>query len=268
VVKRFVGALVAIGTLTFSVGTAAALDGDLGRYAPQANLGSWLGSLLPAHRGTSSFNRTDAEAEMGNRLWRFVASPDAPPWMIERPETLRPGAGLGAADLGRYYAWLHRAAYRSSAVRYATIADDIAADLGTLPGAFAAICAVERVDRQRVIAAAGLPAVGAELASDLDAREAENSRQIGAFVWAIRYRYESYDFALNHLLVETPDPSAREVDAALAQLEPEIRTAESGHFCAAPWHPLRHPEPPPLPSRFIHGNPPKATHQPGTPIGS
>lgn len=267
VARGLAGAIVAIGALILPAGIAHALDGDLGRYGPQANLGSWLDSLLPAHRDTSSFNHTAAEVEMSDRLWRFVASPDAPPWMAERPRTLRPGATAGGVDIGRYYTWLHGAEYSSSAVRYATVADDIAADLGTLPGAFAAVCAVERVDRQRVVAATGLPDAGADLAFGLEARQAENDRQIGEFVWALRYRYESYGFALDHLLVETPDAAARHVDAALAQLEPEVRAAEEGRFCGGQLDRPRRRAPPSLPSRFVHGNPPSASGD-ATPVGS
>jgi hypothetical protein len=249
------------------MGSAAALDGDLGRRDPDGNFPSWLEALLPRRDG--GFNRTDAEVEMANRLWRFVASPEGPPWMVERPQTLRPVGGLGATDVSRYYGWLHGTRYRSSAVRYATIGDDIEADLGTIPGAFQAICAVRAVDHQRTVAIAHLPDLEPAAMADLDARQADNERRIADFVWALRYRFESYSFALDHLLVETPDPAARAVDQSLAELQPDVALAEDGAFCGkddvlAPRRPASVPA---LPSRFVHGNPPRQAER-AAPLGS
>ena len=130
----------------------------------------------------------------------------------------------------RYYGYLHGTAYQSARVRYATMTDDIEADLATIPDTFAVICKVETIDRQRQLAAANLPA-GAAMEGDLRARLAENGQQISAFADALRYRYDSYDYALDHLLIETPYPAARTVDLDLKRLEVEVAIAERGDFC-------------------------------------
>ncbi len=130
----------------------------------------------------------------------------------------------------RYYNWLHGTAYQSAPVRYATLADDVGADLATLPDTFAAICKVEAIDAQRRLAAANVPTDAATHAN-LAARLAENAGQIGSFTAALHYRYDSYDYALNHLLVETPYPAAKAVDRDLDALKLEVQLAQSGNFC-------------------------------------
>ena len=110
---------------------------------------------------------------------------------------------------------------------------DGGADFATLPDTFAAICAVEEIDRERAVSAREITGIGAEAQADTLARKAENDAQTGMFVHALRYRYDSYDYALNHLLVETPHPEAQGVDAALRQLGGPLRQAERGDFCGS-----------------------------------
>ena len=264
--RALLRSLAVVAVLLAPAGTAAALDGDFGRPGSDSNLPDWLQSLLSGHHG--GLNRSDAEVEMTNRLWRFVASPDAPPWMIKRADTLRPAGRAQSGDTSRYFGWLHTTSYQSSAVRYATVDNDIEADLGTIPGAFAAVCSVISVDHQRVVALAHLPAIEPAIAADLVARRGDNDRQIKAFVWSLRYRYDSYSYALDHLLVETPDPAARAVDAALQQLEDEVVVAEQQRFCDGDAISAEHrpASGPPLPSRFVHGV--QRTDPKGAPIGS
>ncbi len=54
---------------------------------------------------------------------------------------------------------------------------------------------------------------------------------IGWFVRSVGYRYDSYSYALDHLLVETPHEEAVGVDASLSQLAIYVETAERGDFC-------------------------------------
>ena len=49
-------------------------------------------------------------------------------------------------------------------------------------------------------------------------RRADNIATIDAFVFAARYRYESYGYALDNLLVETPHENSIEVDALLTTM--------------------------------------------------
>ena len=198
----------------------------------------------------SKLNFTDVEREMHDRIWRFLVAPHALDPELNKSAELQRTRLSGPRDWafspGRYYGWLRTAKYRSSATRYATVSADIEADFLTLPAAFAAVCAVIEVDRQRALAAAATPAAPLD---DVKGRQAENLAAISWFVRALHYRSESYQFALDLLLVETPHETAREVNARLERLAPYVAAAQAGAFCTdARRH--AHPVEEPLPSRY------------------
>jgi hypothetical protein len=213
---------------------------------------------------------TDAEREMSDRIWRFVFAPVARGWFTTRtPAQARAGLLTGQGGpmaVGLYYDWLHRTAYASSGARYASIADDVEADLATIPDAFASICRVTGLDRQRAVALDNLPAMGAEAGDVTQARKAENAKQVGWFVYSLHYRRQAYAYALDRLLVDGPDPKAMIVDADLALLGTQVAAAERHEFCAGSVRPgSPHRSEPMAPSRFVHGNPVTAS---GAPPGS
>lgn len=212
--------------------------GDLGR----AQQGVLHDEIMPAigkagagHKGipVSSFNLTDQEVEMHDRVWRFLISPHAADWFMDTAVELRRTRLASTAkpfDTDRYYSWLQQRRYSSSRVRYATVADHVQADLDTAPGVFEAICRVIEIDRQRGMASREL---GGLSAADVHAREDENRVHIAWFTSALRYRYDSYGYALDHLLVETPHEEATEVDARLSELIGYVQRAEAGDFCGS-----------------------------------
>lgn len=205
--------------------------GDFGRVKP----GFVNEDLLPAvERGlkrargqaVSGFNWTDQEIEMHDRVWRFLVAPRASGWTFEE---FRPANSREPVD--RYYKWLKDARYASSRVRYSTLAADMADDLGTLEGVFRSICSVREVDRQRGVATDGIEALEAKVLEDQQARKAENELHIARFVAALGDRYEAYDYALNHLLAETPHEEAMLADARLSDLATWTDRADGDDFC-------------------------------------
>jgi hypothetical protein len=267
-VRRPIGGVAAAALVLLLAGCARPV-GDLGRAAPDvvhdemmpAAGAAWARA---AGEPVSDFNRTDEEAEMANRIWRFETSGHTHDWFFDtiaewrRTRLLPTGSGPRFTP-DRYYAYLHGTAYQSAPVRYATMTEDIEADLATIPDTFAAVCKVEIIDHRRRLAAASLPA-GHAMRPDLAARLANNDGQIAEFAAALRYRYESYSYALDHLLVETPYPAARVVDADLRRLAVEVAIAASGDYCGTGPAPAisRPPLQPPIPSRYEHhAAPPK-----------
>jgi hypothetical protein len=236
--------------------------GDFGRAKPDylhddlmPAIGAFRAKL--AHEPVSDFNLADEEKELADRVWRFETSGHIRDWAFDVNAEMQrtrllppPGKAFGPE---RYYNWLHTTRYQSAEVRYATLSADIRADIATIPGTFEVICKVEAIDRKRQQAAAHLRGLEPKVADDLHARLAENDRQIDLFVDALHYRYDSYDYALDHLLVETPYPAAREVDADLAEMKGYVRLAAHWQFCGAdavaatPGNPHPGPE---LPSRY------------------
>ena len=185
----------------------------------------------------SSFNIADEERLMHDRVWRFLVAPHAKDWFFDFATELQRTRVAGSLDhvfdVDRYYKWLRRTRYESSGVRYSTVGRHIAADLDTLPDTFVAICAVIELDRQRAVAASGLSSVGPETRAAAAARHAENQMQIGWFVRALDYRYRSYGYALDQLLVETPDQRSIAVDEALRHLAGFVDRAARGDFCSS-----------------------------------
>lgn len=216
--------------------------GDFGRAAPSYTHDVAMpaaGNALAGMRGepVSNFNKTDQEEEMHNRVWRFLVAAHAKDWVFDTSVELQrtriiPPNKDEHYTIERYYAWLKRSEYQSSRTRYSTVGRHITADIDTLPGTFAAICAVIEIDRQRTVAYSGLrgqlpPAMGDNLA----ARKYENDAFIAWFVRALNYRHASYDFALDSLLVETPHEQSLAVDEALRRMSVFVDRANRHDFC-------------------------------------
>ena len=228
------------------LGTTAACAqrplGDFGRAEP----GVIHDEIMPAIGNTraqlfgepvSQFNLSDQEREMHDRVWRFLVSAHAQDWFfdvaVELQRTRLSGATHHHFKPDRYYRWLRQTDFASSRVRYNAVSDDVRLDLGTLPATFRSICAVVEIDRQRGVAAREIAGIGEGTRQNALARKAENDMFIDWFVRAVTYRYESYSYALDHLLVETPHEEAVEVDGLLSEMAIDVERARRHDFCAA-----------------------------------
>ncbi len=228
-------------------GPAAAQQlGDFGRMAPGFVNDELLPLLDPNRKGMNGrpvdgFNLTDEETEMRDRVWRFLVAPHAKDWAWPYTAEIRPAkAGGGTArQVGKYYRWLTGERYASSRVRYNTMAAHVEADIGTLPATFRSICAVIEVDRLRGVAVAEIDGLEPAMQARVDRRDRLNGAFIGRFVLALDFRYQSYQYALDHFLVETPHQEAVKVDAALTELIVWVERANAHDFCGDGWSPHR-----------------------------
>jgi hypothetical protein len=231
--------------LAWLAGTAvvsAETLGDFGRVDP----GVVNDTIFPAIDTVGKFLtgqpqsrllRTDEEGEMHDRVWRFLVAPYAKDWAFEYGWEIKPASldDRRPKRIGRYYKWLHNSGYASSHARFNAVTEHAAWDIGTLPGVFHAICVVEEIDRQRAVAADGLPDIEPRYLREVNVRYSENQAYIGRFVLALAYRYQSYGYALDHLLVETPHREAVDTDAALSELAVWVDRAEARDFCGHGW---------------------------------
>jgi hypothetical protein len=211
--------------------------GDFDRPAPSAFNDEFLPEVGKVRAGNSgepvsAFNLTDQEAEMHDRIWRFLVAPHASDWfhdlVAELQRTRISATTVHRYSTDRYYGYLHNERYRSSRVRFRTLASDALSDVDTAPSTFRAICNVIEVDRQRSVASSEL---GGLSAGDVAARRAENDMWIGWFTRSLRFRYDSYSYALDHLLVETPHEEAIQADGRLSELAIWVDRADRGDFC-------------------------------------
>lgn len=263
--ERIAWAGLAVGLTVFAAFPVPAQPrpiGDLGRAAPS----TWHDRVLPAlgnGRSTifgearSPLIVSDAEREMADRIWRYLVAPHADDWFHDTAAELRRTRVVamtrGKFDERRYFDWLKRTHYASSGTRYRTLEDHVRADADLMPSVFAAICAVIELDRQRSVAAVELARGDARLVAEVDERLAENRLWIGWFVTALGYRHGSYLNALDRLLVESPDPLAREVDIRLGELDFWVAEAQGGRFCQAQGWVAGHGAGAALPSRVLMG---------------
>ena len=239
--------------------------GDFGRAEPDL-IHDGAASAIRAWRDLkepgSVFNLTDEEQEMRDGVWRYLVAPQAYDWFGGAvAELTRIGfqpAKFKAPSHDRYYLWLHGTSFASSKVRYSRLGDDIQADLGTLPAAFASICAVEGIDRQRAIAAHGINGLEDKMRDGAAAQQAENRAVIGWFSAALAARYDAYSYALDHLLVETPHDGAIAVDGELSDLQVFLEAAESDEYCTAATDQSAHRSQSSIGSRYLRPVPKNA----------
>lgn len=251
----------AIGAAALLAGCMARPVGDFGRAAPSFTHDTampFVGDALANARGepVSNFNKTDQENEMHNRVWRFLVAAHSKDWfydtVVEWQRTRIIPEHDTSFSVDRYYLWLTRTHYESSRTRYATVGRHVAADLDTLPTTFRSICAVMEIDRQRAIALHELRNLGPDVSENVAARKAENDMHIAWFARALTYRYKSYSYALDHLLVETPHEQSMAVDEALRRLSLWVDKANRWDFCfdQGSFHAERHDVA--IPSRYAH----------------
>lgn len=234
--RRLIGAAMLAALCGMSAACARPL-GDFGR--PQDSV--FYDDVLPtigkgraalSGEPVSSFNLTDQEVEMHDRIWRFLVAPHAYDWFydvvaeLQRTRVSATTVHRFAPD--RYYGYLHGERYASSRIRFRTLADDARSDVDTAPTTFRSICTVIEIDRQRATASREL---GGMSGDEVAARHAENATWIDWFARSLRYRYESYSYALDHLLVETPHEEAVEADGRLSELAIWVDRADRGDFC-------------------------------------
>lgn len=243
--RRASGAAASIGVALLLLAGLPALAqevGDFGRLKPGFVNDEIVPLLQDSRRGTNGrpldgFNLTDQEVEMRDRVWRFLVAPHAKDWAWPSAAEIRPAkARQGSGNhVAKYYLWLTSQRYASSRVRFNTIADHAAADIGTLPATFGAICAVIGIDRQRSVSVGQIPDLEPVMAARQQKRDGENNAFIDRFVLALNFRYNSYSYALDHFLVETPHEEAVDVDAALSELVTWVDRANAHDFCGDTW---------------------------------
>jgi hypothetical protein len=215
--------------------------GDFGRAQSNVlhdDLMPKLGAQRAARAGepVSRFNLTDQEVEMRDRVWRYLVAPHAYDWFgdadIELQRTRLAPVKTQSKPVDTYYNWLHGTRFASSRVRFNRLAEDVRLDVALMPSTFKAICAVKEGDRQRRVARDGLDGLKPSTSADVEARRLENDAIIAWFVRSVVNRHDSYSFALDHLLVETPHEEAVEANAQIATLASFVESAVRGDFCS------------------------------------
>jgi hypothetical protein len=249
------GAFFAIVGVLLLAGCARPV-GDFGRADPDALHDVDMPAVGTLLHPRSDFNLTDQEREMRDRVWRYLVSPHANDWFGDTAVELQRTGIAPRKDkplpVDRYYRWLHGTVFASSPVRFDRISSDITSDIDTLPSTFTAICAVIEIDRRRGVASNGIAGLEDKVLENAAARQQENRTIIAWFTEALTNRYDSYSYALDHLLIETPHEQAVRTNGLLNDLDVYVEAAGRNEFCNGPSRPSGHSDTIVIPSRILH----------------
>lgn len=229
--------------LAAALGGCAQSTGDLGR-APSGVYARDIAPAVDRYVDGVSTNTltflplTENETEMRDRMWRFFAMPPMGEilWKDNKATTKSAIFSIKkiSTDTGRYYTFLSAQNYQSTPALYRRVEGDINADLATLPGVFASICTVQRNDIRRRAGLAEFSDLDPKTRQAVSNQIARNKQGATLFAGVLSFRYQSYKIALERLIVERPDPRARQVDHALSRLAVMLKSAQNNAYCTKP----------------------------------
>lgn len=177
-------------------------------------------------------SRSDGEVQMDKSIQRFSSEIDSQSWVRQIRHIARAAGGAPTSERD-YYNRLRLQSFASSKGAYRAIITEVNLDILSLPQAFVAICKVQNLDRARIIAAQEFSQNEPETLEAVRVRRIENLTKITNFSAVVNFRYESYSYALEHLVVETPDELARTLDIKISELATLAQVSTAGQFCSA-----------------------------------
>lgn len=218
------------------LGGCAAQQGDFGRPVKnyvQDTIHPAVGKMLARDRGepVSSFMLTDDEKELRRRSYRFIMPIHRDPFFarngIEWVRTRIWPDSRYRPDPTLYYRMMRKDDYQSNYGRWNNILDEVTADIPLIQPYYVVWQEVCRADLQRLEALPRTVALTVEESADAEARVWENRR---VAVWAVtgmRWRIESYAYAIQRSEIEIPSSREQETDLALARMTDEVDWLES-----------------------------------------
>lgn len=202
--------------------------GDFGRPAPSVVNDALLplaGRAAARKRGepVSGYRLTDRERLMRDLAWAIVM-PQIEEQRHDRMLTELRRTRILPAERARidkesYVETLIGVDFRSSGARYARLQADIEADVTRVEPFFQTATQVAEDDRVRARAADRVPEVTSEERQNVDARIEENRLLVAWVRQSFDERIVTYRYALDRLVLETPDRAAVSVEASLSVLE-------------------------------------------------
>ncbi|GGE36934.1 hypothetical protein GCM10007276_13010 [Agaricicola taiwanensis] len=216
-----------------AVGLSACVPptGDFGRARPSVihdDLMPRLGKIAASqrHEPRSDYNMTDDEKELRDRSWVIVMPngprPDYERALVELRRTRLLPAHWTQLDRTTYAIRLSREPHASATTRYMRLRDDIEKDRALIAGFFATARDVMEMDTIRERTLDAMAVVSPRERENAMARIAENRIVIWWTHQAFKERASRYAYALERLLIETPDRSAIVVERSLMALQRDI----------------------------------------------
>ncbi|PSC04541.1 hypothetical protein SLNSH_13680 [Alsobacter soli] len=209
---------------------ACAETGDFGRPKPTV----WTTSIAPSVGLASAAARgepaslallTDDEQELRGRAWRFL-TPARDRAFFDRQlaelaaTRIIPASATAAAQaVPNYFEALMGDADRSPRPRYQRLREDAEADRQLIVAFAAVFCRVAEMDRARAKALAAIPPEETATRALATNRLAENEMLAQWVEYTLDLRIRGYRFALERLVVTSPDKDAIRAERTLDALE-------------------------------------------------
>ena len=200
--------------------------GDFGRPKPSVwnDVAATAGTLSATARGdaVSLFPLTDDEAELRGRAWRFLAPAHERAWfdrvLAELAATRIGPADVAADDPTVYHRALLSEWARSPTSLYRRLSEDASADTHLLPPIALVAARVLTADRVRLRALDWARDLSPGDIAHATARVAENRCLVAWIRFGLDRRFFRYRYALEHLVIETPQGDAVPAERALTRL--------------------------------------------------
>jgi hypothetical protein len=208
---------------------ACSANGDFDRVKPNLvsdDIHDWVGRDAAREAGApvSQLPLTDEERTLRDVAYPLIEPPfDRARWYaIINEYGLTHRDGWPKFTLGGYSARLMGEHYRSATARYDRLNNDIRDDVQRVPEFFAAARTVLDLDNKRAQSFAYASGLTRAEKGNATARIAENAFVVGWVQRAVADRSAAYCFALQRLVIATPNPMAVEVERSLTLLNARI----------------------------------------------
>jgi hypothetical protein len=213
------------------LGACVPPTGDFGRARPSVlhdDILPRIGKIAASQRyePRSDLNMTDDEKELRRRSWVIIMPngprPDYERALVELRRTRLLPANWTQLDRATYAIRLSAEPHASATTRYLRLRDDIEKDRALIPSFFATARNVMEMDAIRERTLDALAAVSPRERENAMARIAENRIIIWWTHQAFKERVGRYAYALERLLIETPDRTAIVVERSLMALRYDV----------------------------------------------
>jgi hypothetical protein len=221
------GSVLALAQLAIGLVLAGCSGGDFGRTRQDFlndDMHRWIGAEATGSVGlpASQFQLTDNERLLRDLAYPLIEPPHSrPAWRSvfgDYKPLASPWRQEAVFDRSAYGRMLIDEPHRSYASRYAQLMEDVRDDITRFEPFFADAVRVIDLDRKRNAALAHVSALSPRERDDAVARMQENSLVVQWVQQCLERRVSSYRWALERLVLQTPDNMAADADRLIGEL--------------------------------------------------
>ena len=210
--------------LAAAVSLAGCANADFGEVNPllvSDGIHDWVGPYASGANKASKFDLTDDERQLRDLGYPLIEAPyDRQQWYSVAGEygVYRPERGR-IFDPTLYARRLLKTDERSPSARYAQINDDVRNDLTRMPQFFETASRVLDIDAKRRKSMTYVSALSPDERNNAELRMRENASIVALVREKLVQRAESYRYALERLVIASPERQAAECERIINQMQ-------------------------------------------------